>query len=562
MTFRIISAATAAGLVMFASGCATMFSPAYQSVKVSSATPGASILFHGDTVGKQKAVSSIRLSKYKVYHTFRAVKPGYRPRNYTVALSKPIPTMALAPLDAVLFFIPYIGINKLQEYDYRGSNVSNPVYMVGTLSSLSFIHRAIKHQKTHRFDRVNTIPALVPYKKRATEEKYLLVNNTAVDVTEKNQELMTYARLSKYYSGTPKSASSKSYGKGNLKVDNTIFTGTLNQSLKTMNFIDTSGTIFPNVDNCLYINATIKKIVFHEVNSPYKDTWYKHRPADKMPDHLFAIELAIDWDVLDFYKQKLTTIRTVEKSDLYTIPFGSESADINKGVYAALRDNMESSIIAMQAKLAKDGLLKSTAPKADSVIRDIEIARPAATVRTKDNFKKSSVVVISDEGNCSGAIISEDGYIITNYRATLNTKTVKVMLGDSTITDATIVRKSGTADVALLKIEKTGLVPFLLSEESDPEVGVDVWAVGIVVGTDKDASLSHGIVSGVRNTNNLQMLQTDASINASNSGGALVNDKGQAVGMVSMKLVGRGVEGIGFALSSRDIMTQLHIRYK
>jgi serine protease Do len=272
--------------------------------------------------------------------------------------------------------------------------------------------------------------------------------------------------------------------------------------------------------------------------------------------------LAIDWDVLDFYKQKLTTIRTVEKSDLFTIAFGAESGEINKGIYAALRDNMESSIIAMQAKLTKDGLLKNTGSKADSVVPDIEIARPAATARTKDNFKKSSVVIISDEGNSSGAIISEDGYIVTSFRATLNTKTVKVMLGDSTITDATIVRKSGTADVALLKINKTGLTPFVLSEDADPEVGIDVWAVGIVVGTDKDASLSHGIVSGVRKTNNLQMLQTDASINASNSGGALVNDKGHAIGMVSMKLVGRGVEGIGFALSSRDIMAQLHIRYK
>jgi S1-C subfamily serine protease len=560
MTFRLFSAAMATGIALLASGCATMFSPAYQSVKVSSATPGASILFHGDTVGKQKPVSKIRLSKYKVYHTFRAVKPGYRPRNYTVALSKPIPTMALAPIDAAISFLPFLSFIRLA--NEKGSDATGVLAVTGGLWSLSFLNRGIKHQKTHRFDRVNTIPALVPYKKRDPQEKYLLVNNTGVDVSEKNQELVSYTRLSKYYSGARNGKSSRSYGKNSLKVDNTIFTGTLNQSLKTMNFIDTSGTVFPNVDNCLYLNATIKKITFHEVNSPYKDTWYRERTANKMPDHLFAIELAIDWDVLDFYKQKLTTIRTVEKSDLFTIAFGAESGEINKGIYAALRDNMESSIIAMQAKLTKDGLLKNTGSKADSVVPDIEIARPAATARTKDNFKKSSVVIISDEGNSSGAIISEDGYIVTSFRATLNTKTVKVMLGDSTITDATIVRKSGTADVALLKINKTGLTPFVLSEDADPEVGIDVWAVGIVVGTDKDASLSHGIVSGVRKTNNLQMLQTDASINASNSGGALVNDKGHAIGMVSMKLVGRGVEGIGFALSSRDIMAQLHIRYK
>jgi len=558
MKFRLLAAAIATALISSLSGCAIIFSPARQYVHISSVTPGATITLNGDTVSNGRP-SRVRLSKFKVYNTFTAEKEGYKPRNYCVGLDKFAPTAALAVLDVATIMVP--SLLFLHKVNTGGGNtkIGGSTAILPGLVAAFFLTKDLKHPKTHRYNSNNSIPALVPYKARLADEKYMLVNSTAVDVAIADQEFLSYKRLRKYHEGNFTEGRAHSYARQNLAVDNTIFTGSLNASLKKMRFIDTSGHLFPNIDNCLYLNATIRKITFHEIRSPFNVNG-QYTPDSKEPDHLFSIELAIDWDILDFYKQKQKTIRTVERSELCTVAYGSEKSEMMKAVYNAMRDNMELSVMNLRTKLAQQGSLKNTSAKQDSTV--LYIARPPLTARNKDNFKLSSVVIKTDEGYCSGAVVSEDGYILTSYHATLNTRIVTVMFSDSTVEEAEVVRKNASADVALLKIKRSGLIPFVLSEETDPEVGEDVWAVGIAVSISKEASLSHGIISGVRKTNDMIMLQTDASLNAANSGGALVNDKGVAVGLVSMKLIGRGVEGMGFALSAHDVMRRLNIKYK
>ena len=558
MKFRVLYAAVIAAIIFSASGCALIFSPARQYVHVSTTTPGAAISFDGDSIGRGSA--HLRLSKYKVYNTFTAEKEGFKSRNYCVALHKYSPTVALAALDVAAIMVPYLVSVHKTNTNGSGTTIGSDIAIIPGLFSALVLYKELHHVKTHRYDKDNNIPALVPYKFRLADEKYLLVNNTAADIPVANQELVSYRNLKKYHNKSGNSnGSRRSYAQENLKLDNTVFTGTLNASLKKMRFVDTSGHIFPNVDNSLYLNATIKKITFHEIWSPYA-SFTPNPPDAKQSNHLFSVELAVDWDVLDFYKQKLTTIRTVETSDLYTVAYGSGKSEMANTIYKAVKDNMELSIINLRTKLEQKGMLKNTVSKPDSSV--LEISRPPAIVRTKDDFKKSCVAIKTDDGSCSGTIVSEDGYILTSFHATLNTKKITVLFSDSTTAEATVIRKNASADVALLKINKTGLTPFILSEDTDPEIGIDVWAVGIVVGVDKEASLSHGIISGVRKTDDMVMLQTDASLNPTNSGGALVSAKGVAVGLVSMKLAGRGVEGIGFALSAHDIMKKLQLKYK
>ena len=86
------------------------------------------------------------------------------------------------------------------------------------------------------------------------------------------------------------------------------------------------------------------------------------------------------------------------------------------------------------------------------------------------------------------------------------------------------------------------------------------------IGTPEDISLGQsvtkGIVSGKRKFEDKIYIQTDVTINSGNSGGPLLNEKGQVVGMVTMKLVGDGVEGLGFCVPSNQIMEILNIKYK
>lgn len=185
----------------------------------------------------------------------------------------------------------------------------------------------------------------------------------------------------------------------------------------------------------------------------------------------------------------------------------------------------------------------------------------------------------TSEATGSGIIISEDGYIVTNNHviSTSNNSSyfqiteatgIKVNLyGDSQSYDATVVGNDSYTDLAVLKIEKTGLTPAVLGDSSDLQVGEFVMAIGNPVGM--DYSVTQGIVSAINREvtvdgTTYNAIQTDAAINEGNSGGALVNANGEVIGINTLKLSGTGIEGIGFAIpisSTTSVIDQL-IQYK
>nr|MBP3680948.1 trypsin-like peptidase domain-containing protein [Clostridia bacterium] len=175
----------------------------------------------------------------------------------------------------------------------------------------------------------------------------------------------------------------------------------------------------------------------------------------------------------------------------------------------------------------------------------------------------------------SGVIISEDGYILTNnhivntsstssyYQVSQANKVTVKLYNDDTIYDATIVGTDETTDLAVIKIEKTGLPAAELGNSDSVKVGEFSMAIGNPLGM--ESTVTAGIISAVNRTitsenRNYTVIQTDAAINSGNSGGALVNSKGQVIGINTLKLSGTGIEGIGFAIpinSTVDIYKQL-----
>lgn len=187
-------------------------------------------------------------------------------------------------------------------------------------------------------------------------------------------------------------------------------------------------------------------------------------------------------------------------------------------------------------------------------------------------FNQSSSATASG----SGVIISEDGYILTNnhivntssdssYYEVSKANSVKVYLyGDSTAYDATIIGTDELTDLAVVKIDKTGLQAAELGNSDSVEVGSFAMAIGNPLGLDNSVTL--GTVSAVNREvtdsdgKKFTLIQTDAAINSGNSGGALVNSYGQVIGINTLKLSGDGVEGIGFAIpinSTKDVREQL-----
>lgn len=162
----------------------------------------------------------------------------------------------------------------------------------------------------------------------------------------------------------------------------------------------------------------------------------------------------------------------------------------------------------------------------------------------------------------TGFIVSEDGYILTNYHvielAAQSGKDVTVILHDGTRYTAELVGYEKYNDVAVLKIEASGLRPVSFGDSSALAVGDLVYAVGNPLG-ELDFSMSTGHVSALDRAITsdesgvaINMFQIDAAVNSGNSGGPVYNAAGEVVGIVTAKYASTGVEGLGFAIPIND----------
>ena len=190
-------------------------------------------------------------------------------------------------------------------------------------------------------------------------------------------------------------------------------------------------------------------------------------------------------------------------------------------------------------------------------------------------FGKPSTSTATATG--SGIIISDDGYILTNnhvvssssenssyYQVSEASKLTVTLFNDDTEYEAKIVGKDEETDLAVIKIEKTGLSKAEFADSDSIKVGEFAMAVGNPIGM--ASSVTCGIVSAVNREvtdsdgKTYTLIQTDAAINSGNSGGALVNSEGKVIGINTLKLSGTGIEGMGFAIpinSTTDITSQL-----
>jgi serine protease Do len=171
---------------------------------------------------------------------------------------------------------------------------------------------------------------------------------------------------------------------------------------------------------------------------------------------------------------------------------------------------------------------------------------------------------IAAQGEGSGIIVSEDGYIMTNYHVvqyadpksqTGKNTTLEVFLPDKRQVKAKFIGGDSTNDLAVIKVDLKGLPVAELGDSSKLEVGEQVVAIGNPLGMEFAGSVTVGVISALNrqiDAENMSLIQTDAAINPGNSGGALVNSKGQVIGINSAKISETGVEGLGFAIPVND----------
>ena len=161
------------------------------------------------------------------------------------------------------------------------------------------------------------------------------------------------------------------------------------------------------------------------------------------------------------------------------------------------------------------------------------------------------------EGNGSGVIISENGYILTNNHVIDGANKILVRLKDGTEYEAKLVGKDSKTDTAVIKIEATGLKYAVLGDSSKLEVGDLAVVIGNPLG-ELGGTVTSGIISALEREitisgKKMNLIQTDAGVNPGNSGGGLFNANGELVGIVTAKSSGIDVENLGFAIPINDI---------
>lgn len=162
------------------------------------------------------------------------------------------------------------------------------------------------------------------------------------------------------------------------------------------------------------------------------------------------------------------------------------------------------------------------------------------------------------QGAGSGVIISQDGYILTNNHVINGANSVKVRLRDSTENDATIIGSDSDNDIALLKVNATGLSPATFGDSNSLAVGDYVVAIGNPLG-ELGGTVTDGIISALARKVTIEdtqmtLLQTNAQVNPGNSGGGLFNANGELVGIVNAKQSATEVEGIAFAIPINNVL--------
>jgi hypothetical protein len=201
-------------------------------------------------------------------------------------------------------------------------------------------------------------------------------------------------------------------------------------------------------------------------------------------------------------------------------------------------------------------------PQPSLATRVIERCRDASPSLPTDaeHALAATVIIRTQRGQGSGVIISPDGYILTAAHVATQNE-VKVRLYSQEVVTAEVVRLDEAKDVALLRFKDRTLTHRCLKLSSrKAKVGEDVYVLGTPAGEELAFSVSRGIVSGVRQFNGGEVLQTDAAVNPGNSGGPLVGNEGEVLAIASFKIAHKDMEGLGFGVPVEAALRALSLK--
>lgn len=204
---------------------------------------------------------------------------------------------------------------------------------------------------------------------------------------------------------------------------------------------------------------------------------------------------------------------------------------------------------------------RAESDSSENVYRTLEVIENPEFESTSDMIQYANpacVTIVTDGGFGSGVVVSPEGYVLSAYHVVDGVNKIEVKFSSGLSLDANIVAYDYQNDVVMLDITGSGFKSLPISD-SDVRLGEEVITIGTPASVDLGQSIAKGLVSGNRLVDERVYLQLDMAVSPGNSGGPLLNEKGEVVGIVQSKIVDESVEGIGFALPMKRALKQLNL---
>lgn len=503
---KTFSAALLLAIMVLSQGCATILSGSKQRVRVTSTPSGADVLLNGKKVGTTPA--KIRVPR-RDGGVVEVQKEGQRPQTELLSGTKFNPMM-LVNIPFSLLIMPWV---------------------------IDMLTGANKRLDKNKLDFVLK-PSLQKIEGANMTYCSELVFNVKAGDKVGERIIQSGAKENIYFEES-------------FKGDAAAARSTLNDRLRDLGFKtpEAKGQLFAPTSQAHYlIKGEVLSMQYKVQMVPdYTTSSYKTTTI---------CDISIKWQLVtrgNELKHELTTkgnAVALEQSSIaafnQALERSFEEFIAEEKVYATVKESYSAEDIAKKFEL-------------------LQINQPAAFA---DNDKiinsATNAIVTIDIGDShgSGCIISEDGYIVTNYHVVEGVEKVNVRFKSGIALEGSVVRSNKDFDLALVKVNGAGFTPIRMNTEKDINVGIDVYAIGTPADKTLGQTVTKGIISGVRKDEDREFIQTDVSINPGNSGGGLIDKKGTLIGIVNAKLVGTGIEGIGFAIPTHIVFEKLKIAYK
>lgn len=275
--------------------------------------------------------------------------------------------------------------------------------------------------------------------------------------------------------------------------------------------------------------------------------------GDLLRDYSGKVKSKINWELynVDNLNSKLKEIETIIEFDRLENNYNLILHEIMFKSQLKLSENLD--LLIELKKIEQDYLLNNIGDKIQLPLIQNNSNNGVLKI---DNLSQNVVTIENEKGFGSGFFITKDGCILTNAHVVDSEDDNYVLYKNKKIA-AKVLKINKSVDLALLKIEEVTDAFELCKEQFN--ISEEVFAIGTPIDKSLNKTITKGIISAKRKINVVDFIQTDVSINSGNSGGPLLNNKGQVIGINTMKISKENVSGLGFAIDINFALKMLNI---